>query len=229
MALHRSPRTPVLALAVGALMLSACGADLDVSFGGEDGEGAVETRTIEVSNFDAIELDSFLSAVVVVDPTSEPTLTLTTNPNLFDNFSADVDGSTLAVAMDDVSNADENLVTITVPTLERFAASGATSAELSGIDSSLVLDVSGASDVVITAAEGVEVPMIDVEASGASSADLSELPAATASVEIGGSSSVEVNVSGTVIGTVDGASSLDVDGGAQIEATASGAASIDSE
>lgn len=213
------------ALVVGAFALSACGADLDFSFG-EDGTGSVETRVIEVDNFTMIDLDSALDAVIKVDPAAESSLSFTTHPNLFDNLDVDVSNGRLKLSINDVGDADEVQATIVVGSLAEFEASGAISAEINGVHDDISIKVDGASDVDASTADNTTISNLTVDADGASSMDLSQLSAKTATVDIDGASSVDVNVTEKVSGSVSGASDLDVEGGGRVDVQVSGAASV---
>ncbi len=206
-----------------ALGASACGADFDVSFSsGEDGEGSVETRAIEVGTFDKIDVGSFITLEVLVDPSADASLRFSTNPNLFDNLEADVVDGTLEIKMSDVGDADEARATIVMPALVDFEADGAISATISGIDGDIRVDVSGASDV---RASGVA-DMVTINADGASSVDFSDVKAERANIDASGASSVDVTVSELLTGSASGASDIDKSGDGQVEVSVSGASSV---
>lgn len=214
------------ALAFGVLALSACGGiEFDVSFG-EDGTGDVETRTIEVDDFTAIDLDSVMDADIQVDPDQPASLTFTTHPNLFDNLDAKVEANTLKLSIDDVGSADELKATIVVPTLTDFEASGAVSADITGVRDDVSFSIDGASDIDVSGADAVTITNVTVDVNGASSLNMTDLAVETARVDIDGASSVDANVSEEVTGSVSGAADLDVEGGGSIDVQVSGAASV---
>ncbi len=231
-----SPKSPlgaskliaIGALALGAMVLPACG-DLDFDFSiGEDGEGDVETRTIELDgDFSAIDLATFITAEIEVDPDAPASLTFATNPNLFNNLEVEVESDRLSISMIDVGNADEARAVIVVPSLSEIEVTGAVSAHVTGIRDDISLAISGASSVEASAADGTTIDNLTAKVSEAADLDADDLQAHNAQIEASGASSVDVNVADEVTGSVSDASSLDVDGDASVDVRVSDAASVD--
>jgi hypothetical protein len=157
------------------------------SFSSTSGSGNVITLTKDFTGFDQVEIGSAFEATVQ-------------------------QGETFAV----VIRIDDNLeADITMPTLTRVEASGATHVTLAGFVSSQTLSVvaSGASSVEgdiqagdismetsgassISLSGGAGNLVLDV--SGASSVDLEAFPVTALQAELSGASSAVVNVSGTL-------------------------------
>ncbi len=216
------------ALAFTALALSGCGADFELAFG-EDGEGTVETRVFDVEDFSSVDLDSFVNADIMVDPSQPPSVSFETNPNLFDNLTVDVKNDTLRISMNSVSNADEARAIIVVPSLESIDADGAVSVDVVGVQESLIVDADGAVDINIEGKAGEEISRLEISADGATSISAGDVTATVVDVDIDGASSVDITATDSVTGSIDGAADLDVAGGAEVDVDVSGAASVNDD
>lgn len=163
------------------------------------------------------------------------------------------DNGTLAVSIHNQPRPSTNptlKLKLTCPTLELIDASGAASIEVQGAfaPSELKIDASGASVVQckqsVNVSSGVEVDAsgasvvrvigsagwVDIEASGASQVNLSELIASDAQCDVSGASSVKVHASSQVKGEASGASSVLVSGGGAINfRSVTGASSVKSK
>ena len=200
------PTLLVLVVALTGLLLSACDEGLSIS--GERGSGDLVTETRELEPFTSIDAGGAINLDLVVDAAAPQSVKVTYDDNILDNVVTRVSGSTLVIELEGSLNLTGNsnrVVTVTINELESLEASGATDVRVSGTIGSYRLDVSGASSVD---ARDLVAEDIEVDASGASNADL--------------------YATGTVSGSVSGASNLNVYGEPKsVLVDSSGASSVD--
>ena len=200
------PTLLVLVVALTGLLLGAC--DEGFSISGERGSGDLVTETRELEPFTSIDAGGAINLDLVVDAAAPQSVTVTYDDNILDNVVTRVSGSTLVIELEGSLNLTGNsnrVVTVTINELESLEASGATDVRVSGTIGSYRLDVSGASSVD---ARDLVAEDIEVDASGASNADL--------------------YATGTVSGSVSGASNLNVYGEPKsVLVDSSGASSVD--
>jgi hypothetical protein len=189
------------------------------------GSGNLVTREMDLSGFTRL----VISHAFVADVTQSDTyrVEITVDDNLVDHLDVSKRGDTLYVGMDNLSLfGDVTLrAKITMPTLERLEASGASKVTATGFRSSARFDlevsgassvegemdsgdvhirVSGASSVTIDGSGGNG----DIGVSGASRARLETFALQDATVEASGASSATVNVAGRLDAAASGASTI---------------------
>ncbi len=137
----------------------------------------------------------------------------------------------------------ETKVTITMPTLEGVAFSGAVTADISGFtsDDDFEMTLSGASDadlrmtagamrINLSGASELEVygvaPVLSAVVSGASDFRAFNLQAEEATVEASGASSIRVSASKKLVAKASGASDIRYRGNPQLNSSSSGASTI---
>ncbi|MEN8615381.1 head GIN domain-containing protein [Dehalogenimonas sp. THU2] len=172
-------------------------------FGSIVGRGPVETRNFEFSGFTRIVAATAFDVEVVLS--SDFSVTVTTNENLFEYMDLQQNGDTLTVQLRSGSYSFASLkARITMPDLFSLEVSGASSGQVSDFNFSHALTL---------------------KASGASSIDLSNVRAGDVEMEISGASRVRGGIE-TDHGRINlsGASTVDLAGnGRNYELTASGA------
>lgn len=202
---------PVLALG-----LAAC--SIEIEF------GEVSVQTYEVEPFDRIDIGGAFEVDVTVGEATS--VEIETGENIHENLDVRVEDGELKIDLDRISILGDGPMraTITTPSLVRLDLSGASEAEVTGVDADrFELDVSGASVVEIDGS----LARLDLDASGASSVDLGSVEIETANIDLSGASNADLRSAGAVTGDLSGASSLDVDSGTTVDVETSGASSID--
>ncbi len=100
---------------------------------GERGSGDLVTETLDVAEFDSIEVHRAFRASVAVDPAATQSVTVTIDDNLVEYLDIHVSGGVLVVdATQNLRPSSEARVEVVVPSLEAVDASGASRVEVSG-------------------------------------------------------------------------------------------------
>ncbi len=164
------------------LVLSACGAV---------GSGDIITEQREVDTFNRVEVSGGMAVDLLVEPDATQEVTVTFDDNLLDRVVTRVSGSTLIVEFDGGAQftGAGRFVAVIMPSLEAVIASGG-------------------ADVIGSGAENA----IQVQASGGSDVDLTDMAARTVELEASGGSEVVVFASQTVTGEASGGSNVTVFG-----------------
>ncbi|MHB1414348.1 MAG: head GIN domain-containing protein [Chloroflexota bacterium] len=219
----------ILSLAVvGALLLSGC--DRTVTIGGRgpgpfvSGSGKAVTKDMNISDF--TKVDASNNFKVQITRGSSYKVTVTTDDNIVDHLDVRKDGQTLVLALQSGSYSNITLqANVTMPDLQGLRLSGATNGTVEGFNSQSSVDigVSGASrlsfnsqfgDVKITNSGASHVTGtgagngLNLDVSGASTADLQGFAVKDATVGLSGASNATVDVTGTLNANLSGASTL---------------------
>ena len=165
---------------------------------------------------------------VIIDPTAAHSVVVTFDDNLIDKVVTRVSGNTLILEIDgsvNLTGSADRGVAVTMNEMDALGASGACDVAVTGANSELTaLEASGASNIKVTGAT----TSYELNASGASNVNARDLIAADIQLDVSGASSADVSATGTVIGSVSGASSLDVYGDpSSVLVDSSGASSVD--
>lgn len=208
------------------------------------GSGAVTSVPIEVTPFSAIEASHHFTVRIAIG--SPESATLRVDDNLLDVVDVGVHDGTLRVGLrfgTEVTHATLE-IDVTVPSLERVTASGASQvrvegrheaehAELTLSGSSELtadlevgrghLELSGTSTATLSGAAGT----LEVTMSGASHLYADELSVGDLTIDASGASTADVAVSGRLSAAASGASMVRYAGSPDVErSTTSGASSI---
>jgi len=158
----------ILSLVGLVLLFASC-----ISIGGNQirGTGQVVSRTMDVDEFDSIDVSG--NFVIVYRQSSEMALTITMQENLFDHLNVNTRNGTLTVGSRrgfDTSTANRPRMYVYAPYLVSADFSGAVNAsDWDNIEvERFVLDISGAASVNF----GLYVERLDIDASGAASITL---------------------------------------------------------
>ena len=224
----------------GLAVFGATACSLSFSLG-TDGSGVPETVTYDFDSFDEVDISSSFEARITIAD-GPPTVEVTVDDNLVDKLDVEVDNDELNVGFDGWDNIDTNvdpIVVITMPSVVGLDLSGASFAEVDGVDSSaLSVSLSGASNATIdgsvdtlkvdgSGASHISVEgttdELNVELSGASSADLTTAEVRIATVDLSGSSNAEFASLDELRGEMSGASSSGVPNGTTVSVSTSGA------
>jgi hypothetical protein len=208
------------------------------------GSGTVTSAPIEVTPFSAIEVAHHFTVRVAIG--SPESATLRADDNLHDVIAVGVHDGTLRIGLrfgTDVPHATLE-VDVTVPTLERVTASGASQVRIEGRNeaervelalsgsSELTadlevgrghLELSGTSTATLSGAAGT----LEVTVSGASHLYADELSVGDLTIDASGASTADISVSGRLSAGASGASMVRYAGSPDVErSTTSGASSV---
>lgn len=205
--------------------------------------GAMSTETREISDVEAVALET--SGDVTITVGSTPSLTITAGENALDRLTSDVVDGVLVlgttpgpgVGLGDVRYE------LTVTRIQSIAldGSGDIEADFTGADD-VAIEISGSGDVEGTSVDAASVTVSidgsgDIELTGSTKDqtvsidgsggyDASDLDSTTATVEIAGSGSVEVHVTGTLSIDISGSGDVAHSGGAEVTQDISGSGSV---
>lgn len=231
-----------LLASVAVLLLAGC---TFFPVRGITGSGNLVTETYDFDNFTAVRAGSAFQVTIAQGDTYS--VQVTADDNVMDKLIVESRGGALILEMRQPSVFLGNVTLraeITMPELEEVRFSGATHGSMTGFTTdgaflaeasgastiegdiesdSLRVDISGASNALLTGATRE----LEVHASGASKANLSGLTAENARAEASGASRVEVNVSGELRAIASGASTVEYSGNpANVREDESGASTI---
>ena len=192
---------------------------------GIEGSGDLETRELDLDDFDAIDLGGAFTVDIKFGDYQK--IEVTIDDNLWDNLEAEVSGGTLEIGWDKNCDPDDDCeIVITMKKLDRFEIHGACDATIADFDGDLFeFYVSGAAELEIDG----QVDELDIQVSGAGDLDARDLKAKHVKVRISGAGNAELYASESIDARISGAGSLDYWGSPEKEKTkVSGVGSIDS-
>jgi putative autotransporter adhesin-like protein len=210
-----SPRIAlILPVAAATLALTAC-------FGVDAGPTTTQTRDVDA--FTRLKAEDEVDVNLRVGESRR--LRVRAGEKVIDDIRTEVRNGTLYVAYDGPSIREGRLlVEVSAPTVEALAITGAADVRVDGLDADAFdIRVSGAGDL---AAEG-RVQRLTLDISGAGDADLAELVADDARVELSGSGDAEVRASELLDAEVRGAGDLAYRGDPRVREDVSGSGEIE--
>lgn len=189
------------------------------------GSGQLVTQKFDFTGFDSLQISSAFQVEVVAS--DRYTVEVTVDDNLVDSLQVEQRGKTVAIGLEPTTGIRNPTLRarVTMPSLVDLRASGSARVELTGFKSSenvtinvsgastvqgdlelgdLDAEVAGASKLVLTGSGD----SLRADASGASTADLSDFAVGDANVEASGASHINVNASGTLDAKASGASGI---------------------
>lgn len=223
-------------------VLSACEIHID---GGDytKGSGDAETKSLDVGSFDQLVLRS--SADVKVTVGEDQSIELTTDDNLIEMFTFEVDGNTLIIDHDgSYSTRMGAQINISVPSLEVVALKGSGEVSVDGVrGAEFIAVISGSGDVVLTdvnvnkielevngsgdiVGEG-QADLVTVEINGSGDVNLLDLAVKDARVKVFGSGDIEVNASDNVDARVKGSGDIRYKGSPKVSQKVNGSGDIE--
>ena len=210
-----SPRIAlILPIAAATLALGGCiGVDA----------GPTTTQTRDVDAFTRLKAEDEVDVNLRVGESRR--LRVRAGEKVIDDIRTEVRDGTLYVAYDGPSIREGRLlVEVSAPTIEALAITGASDVRVDALDAdALDIRVSGAGDI---AAEG-RVRRLTLDISGAGDADLAELVADDARVELSGSGDADVRASGLLDAEIRGAGDLAYRGDPRVRQDVSGSGEIE--
>ena len=195
--------TAIILLAL--LLAAACSVTTPAAIVGS-GRPATEQRSVD--SFTGVSVSSTIQATVIVGP--EVTVSVTADDNLLANVTTQVRGGQLQVSLNGSTTIRTPIsVTITAPNIDSLQASSAASLTATGIATqSLSAKVDSAASIV---ARGNAVS-VSVTAQSGGSADLGDVAAQTATVQLESAARATVNAQLSVAGSVVTAARLTIEG-----------------
>lgn len=239
----RSPRYFTLLGFGGLLAIGATACNANFVFD-VDGSGVAETTTYDFESFDEIDISSAFQADITIAD-GPPTVEVTVDDNLVDRLEVKVEDGELEIGMKSgrTSFGVQPTVVITVPELTELELSGATQAIVSSVDTSdLKIDLSGASDALVKGdvtnlivdGSGASEFRLDgsadalsLDLSGAGSADFTDSPIGSVSIDLSGGSEAEFSEVDEVDGDLSGASTVIVPEETNVNVSASGSSDVE--
>ena len=191
-------RSATLVLALGALVLAACGSSAT------KGSGHVVSVSRPLSGFTRIE---FKGAATVDVSVAEPAgVTIRGDDNIVPLVRTKVvDGALVISSKHSYTSKNDLRIAVTTPALDAVRLEGAGTFTAAGIHAtSFKLDLNGAG----TADLGGTVGRLDANIAGAGSALLDDLDARDANVSLSGTGSVHVHASRSLDASVSGVGSI---------------------
>lgn len=167
---------------------------------GIEGSGNLETREIDLAEFDEIELGGAFDLQVRFGDRQQVKVTI--DDNLWDNLIAEVHGGQLELDWDKGCQPDNDCkVEIVVPRLEEVSIHGACNAEIEGFKGDRFrYNLSGAGDLTMDG----EVKDLEIKVSGAGNADTRDLKAQNVEVTVSGAGNAEVHAEQSIRARVSG-------------------------
>ncbi|MBR5699684.1 MAG: DUF2807 domain-containing protein [Bacteroidales bacterium] len=200
-------------LAAAALLCASC-FNVNVNFNGKNaikGSGPVETRTLDLKDFDAISVVG--GADVRFTQADDWEVTVTTQENIFDSLDFVVTDSVLVLQTigQRTVRAEKYQICISAPDLRKINVTGAADIKsLSAVNftGDLTVSVSGAAELDF---DGLQCGILDLTVNGAADIDIKGLNATAVLVKINGAG--DVDLAGKA-----GEASFEVNGAGDIEA-----------
>jgi hypothetical protein len=236
-------RTTLLAAALLALGLAACGFDFG-AIGGLQGSGNVKSESRDVHDFDRVDLAGI--GTLTITQGSTEALTIQAEDNLLPHIGSSVQGGTLTLAPLAGANLRATkpiLYELTVKQLSAIDVSGAGDATTSGLtadrlnlsvsgsgrletsgitSSTLTVNLSGSGSMTVSG----QAPRQTVSVSGSGRYVARDLASQQAAVDVSGSGSAAVNVSDSLAATVSGSGQITYTGSPRVTQNVSGSGSV---
>ena len=176
------------------------------------GEGNVVSKSFDLKDFDAIEINGQASDAVFTQ-SSEYEVTLRTHENLIDIMNYHVEGTTLVIETKDKQGfrAEEFDLMIKAPTLKRLEVNGATDFDIPGglvSEGDLKVEINGAGDLEL---KQIRCASLEVNVNGAADLDVSDIDVQKLDIQVNGAGDV-------VLSGKAGNASFEVNGAGDIDA-----------
>jgi len=176
------------------------------------GEGAVITKSFDLSGFDEILINGHADAVFTQSDTFE--VALTAQENIFDHVDYRVEGTTLILETKDKRGvrSESYDIVLKAPSLKRVTVNGASDFKIpAGLASEddLRIEVNGAGDLSFNQ---IRCGNLTIQANGAADIDATSLQVQDLSIQVNGAGDVRAS------GVVAGDASLEVNGAGDIDA-----------
>lgn len=215
-----------------------------------EGSGTIITEDRDVANVRAIDMEGGNYRVVVTRGSQE-SLSITSDDNIVDELTTEIDGETLEIFWGDgngisawrVDPTEDVLIELTLPELVSIDMSGSSNIEATGVTGdALSVSIAGSGDVTLIDL-AVDTLSIDIEGSGDIDADgtatnqqididgsgrihAETLAGRTARVDVSGSGDITLNVSDTLDVEINGSGTVEYFGDPQVTEDISGSGDL---
>jgi hypothetical protein len=217
----------ILALTIGLVFSTNCNFGGINNFGESvKGSGTSKSEQRNLTGFKQIEAGGAVN--LEVDAQKDFSVVIKADDNLLQYIKTEVSGDTLKIYSEGkISPTTKLNVKISMPMLEGLNVSGASDAKINNVKAdSLELKASGASEIIING----EAKELKADASGASKIDAENLRTENADVDASGASSANVSAINELNIDASGASKISYTGEPKnIKQNASGASSINKQ
>lgn len=222
--MYRSRSLRLVLPALVCLLASSCFIDVNHSGSGPriTGSGVVVTELRAAPDFHAIDTGGSIRLEVEVGAPGE--LIVVGDDNVLPYVETSIHDGTLRVRTKcRCSSQTGVIVRVRTPSLDELDLSGSNVAVVEGLDGDrLNLDVSGSATVTVRG----RVDVLDVDSSGSSELNLSELVARVATLDLSGSSTVSLHVTETLDVDASGSSDVSYHGRPAVSADLSGSTTV---
>jgi hypothetical protein len=170
-----------------------------------EGSGDMETRELDLKEFDAIDVGGAFDLEITLG--NEQKVVMTIDDNLWDNLEAEVNGGTLEIGWDkSCSPEGDSKVVIVVRELKAIDIHGAAEVEIADYrGDAFEFNVSGAAELEMDG----QVDNLEINVSGAGEIDTRELKAKSVEISVSGAGEAKVYASESFEGRVSGVGSID--------------------
>jgi len=202
--MHMTRSSAVVVALVCVLAAAAC----SYLSGTVVGSGNAKSEARAVDSFNAVRVESAISATVIVGP--DTSVTVTADDNLLANVVTTVTLGKLDVSIQgSITPRTSVSVAITTPSLGDVEATSAANVTATGVNtSSLDAEADSAATLVVRGNANT----VEVTSSSAATADLGGVPAQSATAHVDSAARATVNAQLSVSGSVDSAGVLHVEG-----------------
>lgn len=168
------------------------------------GNGQYVTQTRPISDFREIEAKGASDVVVRVGPA--PSLTITADSNILQQFTNEIRGQKLVLdTRGSYRTRRSPRIVVTVPALDAAALSGSGNVRIEGMTGqSIALALNGSGNMTASG----RASSLAVAINGSGNADARALPASNAHVAISGSGNATVATSGPLAGAISGSGNI---------------------
>lgn len=182
----------ILSLIGIALLFAACG-PIDFSLRVIEGNGQIVSEARDVSGFDAVVLNGYGTLNVVQG--DEEGLTITTDENLMEHITSEVQDGTLVIGLKEntivLEPSNDLIFDVSVIDLSRLEVNGAGSVEAESLTASQFnLNLDGAGGMRI---RGIEADTLNVTVNGAGSIEIEDAAAGNLDIRVNGGGSVRLD------------------------------------
>lgn len=206
------------------------------------GEGEVAPVTRTISDFSSLDISVPANTTIVLDANAEPSIVITTYPNIADHIVTDVVGNSLVIKTDVSMHIDAEIkMEIHAKSLSSLRLTGAADAEINGaVDSNRFnIDLTGASELDIAqlftkklyvdmtgAAElevnGGSVGYAKYDVTGAGEVSAYGLLSDKVDASITGAGDMEINVTQDLNARISGAGNINYKGSPKVQSDITG-------